>query len=100
MHRVLTVAGIAVLAAGGLPAEEGAERAPRHGFRELAVILEERAASLAAIQAIQAELLGLARRDPRAAWLARPPMERCRLALPALWCSRLGATFRVEEDGS
>ena len=106
MQRLLILAVMLAAAAGPAAAETAPEAPPGmaeggqpRGFRDLAAILEERMSSLEAIRAIQGELLGLARHDPQAAWLARPAMARCRLALPELWCVRLDATFRAEGEG-
>ncbi|MCY3597158.1 MAG: hypothetical protein OXG71_06950 [Rhodospirillales bacterium] len=103
MHRLLIALVLSL--AVGMPAvaepgmtvghedPEGDAAAPR-SVDELAVILEERVSLLEAILGIQAELLALARRDAEAAYLARPPMSQCALALPELWCGQLTGTFR------
>ena len=98
------VLGFAVLAAGaavraepdlteGGPGPERNPEAPR-SVDELAVLLEERVSLLTAILGIQSELLSLARRDPEAAFLARPAMSQCLRALPEFWCNQLISTFR------
>ncbi len=102
MHRMLILVGFSLSVGAAALAETGATEggapegdgaAPRT-VDELAVILEERVSLLDAILGIQAELLALAQRDPQAAFLARPPMSQCVLALPELWCNQLTGTFR------
>ena len=103
MHRLLIVVGLSLSvgaaaiaepgATGGGGDPEGDAAAPRT-VDELAVILEERVSLLEAILGIQSELLALAQRDADAAFLARPPMSQCVLALPELWCNQLTGTFR------
>ena len=103
MHRLLMVLGLSLSVGASAIAEPGetespgdpeGDAPPARTVDELAVILEERVSLLEAILGIQAELLALARRDADAAFLARPPMTQCVLALPELWCSQLTATFR------
>ncbi|MCY4098672.1 MAG: hypothetical protein OXF40_10500 [Rhodospirillales bacterium] len=103
MHRLLTAMGLALSVGAAAIAEPGetegsgvpvGDAAAPRTVDELAVILEERVSLLEAILGIQAELLALAQRDADAAFLARPPMAQCVLALPELWCRQLTATFR------
>lgn len=103
MHRMLIVPWIFLSIGAAAVAEPGVtgggidpevDAPPPRTVDELAVILEERVSLLDAILGIQAELLGLAQRDPQAAFLARPHMSQCVLALPGLWCNRLTGTFR------
>ena len=109
MHRVLILVLAGVLASGDaatgdprpvtestLPA--GSSDIRNRGFHELAVMLEKRVSSLDAILSIQDELLALARRDPRAAYAARPELASCMLALPEIWCSRLHSTFQIGSE--
>ncbi len=106
MHRVLILLGGALLAGSpvfpqpwdGWHGADGPDAgiAGSRSVDELHVILEERVSLLDAILRIQDELLTLARRDAGAAFLARPPMAQCRLALPEPWCSQLTGTFRPE----
>ena len=106
MHRVLILVVAGMLASGvaalGDPppvieatSSAGSPDIRNRGFHELAVMLEKRVSSLDAILSIQGELLALARRDPHAAYAARPELARCMLALPEIWCSRLHSTFQV-----
>ena len=106
MHRVLIFVLAGVLASGVAatgdprPVTEatfpaGSPDIRNRGFHELAVILEKRVSSLDAILSIQGELLALARRDPHAAYAARPELASCMLALPEIWCSRLQSTFQI-----
>ena len=106
MHRLLMVLGFTVLAAGAAVRAEpdltetwdDPERdavAPQT-VDELAGLLEERVSLLTAVLGIQSELLSLARRDPDAAFLARPAMSQCLRVLPVLWCNQLTGTFRPE----
>ena len=92
----LSVGAAAVAEPGETESRGGPEgdAAPPRTVDELAVILEERVSLLEAILGIQAELLALAQRDADAAFLARPPMSQCLLALPEPWCSQLTGTFR------
>ena len=105
MHRLLIVLGFTLCIGAAVQAEpdlsaaipgpEGDTSAPGT-VDELAVLLEERVSLLTAILGIQSELLSLAQRDPEAAFLARPSMSQCLLALAELWCNQLTGTFRPE----
>lgn len=103
MHRMLIVLGFSLSIGTAAVAKPGITEmdvdleedvAVPRTVDELAVILEERVSLLDALLRIQAELLALAQRDAQAAFLARPPMEQCVLALPELWCEQLVGTFR------
>ena len=91
MHRLLIVVGLSLSVGAAAIAEPGATGGGGDPEGDAAA---PRVSLLEAILGIQSELLALAQRDADAAFLARPPMSQCVLALPELWCNQLTGTFR------